>query len=593
MRAILLASSLALSVLLTLAPLAGHAQSPDSHPLANDALTPPPLSAGILAAGSGESRGLSQYMAGSVAVRLVLPESSGVIDRSSADWTAAQIAAIRNQVQAGLDWWVARLPLARLSFQLQVEVVPTDYEPITYGLSEEGRWIGDTLARLGFTGYNHFDQAYAAANALRAERGTDWATTIFVVNSAGQASGAFADGRFAYAYIGGPFMVLTSDAGTYGSSRLAIVVAHELGHIFGALDQYAAAGIRCDERSGYLYTPSSNSQFEGCGTSFPSIMLEPLGAFAAGQVDASALHQLGYRDSDADGVIDPLDTIPALELQDQSLASSTGRPLIRGIARDIAFPSESLPAVSLNTIRAVEYRVDGGPWMTASPTDGAFDGVREPFSAELPLYDGSYELEVRAVNSIGVSSPPVASRIEVAWVGPPPAYTVTAPAVTASRNVELDLNGPAATAAIQVSESPDFTTASWQPFAPRLSYYLAGADGPRTIYVRFRDQFALVSLPFKVTTILDTTPPHGRAIRLPADPSLLLLEAHDAATEVVAVELAPANRPATWHPFAPDIRIMEALATPITVRFRDAAGNLSPAYQATLGYRIGLPVVRR
>lgn len=592
MRAILLASSLALFVLLTLAPLTGHAQSPDSHPLANDALMPPPPGAGILAAAS-ESCGLSQYMAGSVAVRLVLPESSGAIDRSSADWTAAQIAAIRSHVQAGLDWWVARLPLARLSFQLQVEVVPTDYEPIAYGLSEEGRWIGDTLARLGFTGATYFDQAYAAANALRAERGTDWATTIFVVNSAGQASGAFADGRFAYAYIGGPFMVLTADAGAYGSSRIATVVAHELGHIFGALDQYAAAGIRCDQRSGYLDTPTSNSQFEGCGTSFPSIMLEPLGAFAAGQVDASALHQLGYRDSDADGLIDPLDTMPTLELQDHSLASSTGRPLIRGIARDVAFPSASLPAVSLNPIRAVEYRVDGGPWMTASPTDGAFDGVREPFSAELPLYDGSYLLEVRAINSIGVSSPPLASRIEVAWVGPSPAYTVTAPAVTASRSLELELDGPAATAALQISASPDFADASWQPFAPRLSYQLAGADGPRTIYVRFRDQFALVSLPFRVTTVLDTTPPHGRAVRLPADPSLLRLEAYDAATEVVAVELAPANRPAEWHPFAPEIRIMGVPATPITVRFRDAAGNVSPAYQATLGYRTGLPIVRR
>lgn len=592
MRTILLVSSLALFIMLTLAPLTGHAQPPESHLLANDALMPPPARAGILAVGS-EARGLSQYMAGSVAVRLVLPESTGAIDRSSADWTAAQIAAIRSQVQAGLDWWVARLSLARLSFQLQVEVVPTDYEPITYGLAEEGRWIGDTLARLGFTGYDYFDQAYAATNALRAEHGTDWATTIFVVNSAGQPGGAFTDGHFAYAYIGGPFMVLTSDAGAYGSSRLATVVAHELGHIFGALDQYAAAGIRCDQRSGYLYTPSSNSQFEGCGTSFPSIMLEPLGAFAAGQVDASALHQLGYRDADGDGLIDPLDTAPALELQDQSLASSSGRPLIRGSARDVAFPSDSLPAVSLNTIRAVQYRIDGGPWITAIPTDGAFDGVRETFSAELPLYDGSYELELRAVNSAGASSPLVASHVEVAWVGPPPAYTVAAPAVRGSRSLELELTGPAATAAVQVSESADFAAANWQPFTPRLSYHLAGADGPRTIYVRFRDQFALVSLPYSVTTILDTTPPHGRAIRLPADPSLLLLEAHDAATEVVAVELTSANSTASWHPFAPGIRIMEAPLASLTVRFRDAAGNLSPAYPVTTGYQLGLPVIRR
>ena len=45
-------------------------------------------------------------------------------------------------------------------------------------------------------------------------------TTIFVANSAADANGNFADGMFAYAYIGGPFLVLTSDVGAYGTDQM-------------------------------------------------------------------------------------------------------------------------------------------------------------------------------------------------------------------------------------------------------------------------------------------------------------------------------------------------------------------------------------
>lgn len=592
MRATRLASTLLLLVLFTLAPLTGHAQVPgEVHPLHDDALIAPPPSASLLAA-TAEPRGPSQYLAGNVAVRLVLPESTGAVDPSTADWTPAQIAAIRSQVQEALNWWVARLPLARLSFQLRVEVVPTAYEPITYGLADEGRWIGDTLANLGFRAVSYFDQAYAATDALRTELGADWATTIFMVNSAGQSSGAFTDGRFAYAYLNGPFMVISSAAGAYGPNRLAPVVAHELGHIFGALDQYAAARVSCDQRGGYLNTPSTNSQFGGCGTNHPSIMLEPLSAFAAGQVDASALHQLGYRDSNGNGAIDPLDTSPTLELQENSLAASTGRPLIRGVARDVAFPSAVQQHVTLNHISAVEYRVDGSPWIPAGPDDGTFDGAREPFSIELPLYDGVYAVELRTVNSAGATYSSAPSRIEVTWVGPQPVYAVEAPGVTAHRGLVLQLQAPALTDALQISESTSFAGAVWQQFASNITYDLTGTDGPRTVYVRFRDQFGLLSLPYAGTTILDTTPPRGRVIRLPADPSLLLLEAHDATTAVVAVEVTSADGPAVWHPFAPSLRIDSGFIEPLTVRFRDAAGNLSPAYTPASGYVIALPLVR-
>ncbi|MBX0329481.1 hypothetical protein K2Z83_17565 [Oscillochloris sp. ZM17-4] len=220
MRTHLFAAALGACLLLSLTPhYAGAQPQPPVSDLRGDALTPPPPAPTL----SGiASRGPSQYMAGTVAVQVLLPQTN---DAAHA-WSEAQIDQIHSQIQAALDWWVARLPLARLSFTVRMRVVPSAYEPIDYSLVNEGRWIGDVLRNLGYVGGSYFDQAYAADYALRDELGADWATTIFVANSDGDGDGSFPDGRFAYAYINGPFMVLTSDVASYGATRIGPVVAH-------------------------------------------------------------------------------------------------------------------------------------------------------------------------------------------------------------------------------------------------------------------------------------------------------------------------------------------------------------------------------
>ena len=508
MRALAAFAALGAALLLAL-PAA--AQSGQPHPHREGALIAPPPSQGPGLASDNPlaQRGPSQYFAGDIAVRLVLPESSGAADPSQEDWTPEQIAQVQASVQEALDWWAAQLPLARLRFQVRLQVVPIAYEPARYSLADEGKWIGASLDALGFGGESYFDQAYAAADALRAELKTDWTTTIFVVDS-DNGSGYFTDGYFAYAYINGPFMVVTSDAGAYGAGQLAPVVAHELGHIFGALDQYYAARVDCGRRSGYLNAPTTNSQYGECGPSQPSIMLDPITAFAAGAVDPSARAQIGYHDTDADGIIDPLDTTPAIELGLPALAGHSGRPVLHGSSADLAFPSPLQPEVSINTISAIEYRVEGSAWQRAEAEDGGFDGLTERFSAELALYDGTYNVELRAVNSAGVSSRPVTRQVVVEGVGPQPAYDVAAPPAVAEPLVELELRAPASTAAVQVSADPSFAGAEWRPYTPSLAYELSG-PGAHSIYVRFRDAAGLSSLAYLAQTSFEG----GRTIYLP------------------------------------------------------------------------------
>ena len=58
----------------------------------------------------------SEYMIGSVAVGLILPESDGAIDANVSDWTSDQRRRVMDQVKQGLEWWSRQAPAAHLTF---------------------------------------------------------------------------------------------------------------------------------------------------------------------------------------------------------------------------------------------------------------------------------------------------------------------------------------------------------------------------------------------------------------------------------------------------------------------------------------------
>jgi hypothetical protein len=430
-------------------------------------------------------------MAGHVAVRLVFVESDGSRVPSRIDWTAEQKQRVRLEIDEALRWWERNLPLAHVRFSIQEVTLATGYEPIDMWLADEGLWIGDALRNLGFSGDSYFAMAYEAAYQLRSETGSDWATTIFVV-----ASGGTNGGRFADDHIGGPFLVLTDEVGPYQQSDLAAIAAHELAHVFGALDQYRAAKTPCDRRSGYLDHPSSNSQSGGCPLNEPSIMIEPVGSFQHNHIDPSALAQLGYLDSDHDGLIDPLDTTPELQLTAE-LAAFSGRPTYRGLARDIAVPTAQRRATTINHIARVEYRINGGPWQFALPEDGSYDSAEEAFVATPPLYDGPSKLEFRAVNSVGSTSMHTRTSVNISDVGLEPRYAILDPGMSSSSRVTITITAAPATVAMQLSRDPWFTSTKWQPFQSDVMVELP-EPGTHTYYLRFRDDIGLDSPSYPV-----------------------------------------------------------------------------------------------
>jgi hypothetical protein len=562
------------------------------HPLVGDALTPPPQRPAVASAGDFKPSLFqpSAFLAGRVAVQLVFVESDGSKEPSTTNWTDSQVTLARNQVATALEWWRTQLPNARIDFTLTSRIVASGYEPIEHGLSSEGLWIGDAYRNMGFSAANYFEQAYSSDDSLRRAQQADWATTIFIANSAGKSTGRFADGYFAYAYVGGPFMVITSDAGPYGASQLTPVIAHEFGHIFGALDQYAAAATPCTQQSGYLAVPTTNSQANNCGTRFVCIMLEPLVAYTQGAIDSSALGQVGYRDSDGDGTPDPLDTQPTIDVIVKQ--SGSGRPTITASAADQPFPSPAGQPVTINDVTQIEYRADGGPWIGLPPADGIYDSSIEAANAVLPLYDGQHTVEFRATNSVGAASSVTRSSINISGVGPAPLYTADVPQIANTDTISVGLSAPASSM-VQISEEPFFGNASWTAVAPAQLWRFDHTDGRRTLYIRFRDSAGLESPPLARTILLDRVAPTGRILLRDNPAPELEIQAQDALSGVAEMQIISGGGAGEWRAYQSSLPLTPAPTSSerIQIRLRDGAGNISQLLSVSSS--VYLPIIIR
>ena len=264
---------------------------------------------------------LSEYMLGKVVVNVVLLESDGSYDSSTENWTSAQVYKVQSEVTEALQWWTDTLGTQYpgntqpLQFSVVYSIAGTRYEPINRPHTDQGLWIGDYLSDIGLSTYNasygYMTTLRLYDNALRDAYGTDWATTVFVVNSNNDSNGNFADGNFAYSYLGGPFLAMTYTNDGWGPDRMAMVLAHELGHTFYALDEYPNS-VSCTNYSGYYNTQNLNA-YDGNpdpGARVASIMAEANLqeiAYANHTSSPTSLRTIGWQDSDQDGILDVLD----------------------------------------------------------------------------------------------------------------------------------------------------------------------------------------------------------------------------------------------------------------------------------------------
>ncbi len=413
------------------------APRPDTTPQDGDgegAADAPRKTAGAMKAPTGgDFYDTSEFMLGEVAVAILLPESNGAIDPSTENWTTGEIDTVVAEIQAGLDFWARNAPGGALSFVYEIpSPVPTPYEPIAHPAFTlalyETLWTRGLFDTLGFHTGDTYYKGRSYLNAVRDTLGSDWAVAAIVANSKNDPDGRFAvpAAKYGFSYFGGPYLVVTSDAGSDGIDNLDALAAHEMGHSFYALDEYTGAGAGCTTTAGYEQMETQNKEGDGCATDVGCIMKRWVNALSADSLCPWTTGQVGDGDDDADNIANILDTYPTALLD--PIADSLGvyTPAITGSA--YVNPLVNLNwrgtgnNITLNTIASVEVRIDGGAWAAASAADGLFDSAGEAYTFIPPaLSETLHVIECRAINSVANAGTTFAADTVLIYDGVPPA----------------------------------------------------------------------------------------------------------------------------------------------------------------------------
>lgn len=319
-----------------------------------------------------------EFLLGSVAVTPVFFESNGVSDPESQNWTPGEIDALLERISEGVNWWSDTLDeldtVHTVDFVFDnafaLNPVETRFEPIDRISNDFNLYVGDFLTAEGFGNVSSIEEGVKQFNAHQREQmGTDWAFTIFMVDASDDFDGGFQPGGFfqtAFAYAGGLFMVVPS-------SRPASTIAHEMGHIFWAKDEYFG-GASWTDRRGYYNSQNLNAA-DNPTPGFiqeDSIMSSGIvlaNAYAANQSPDVTLAMVGWQDTDGNGVFDLAD-VP-LELRGEGyFDSSSSTYYFTGSASAIPLINKNSSGpqsdITLNQISQLQYRLDGGVWVTAS-----------------------------------------------------------------------------------------------------------------------------------------------------------------------------------------------------------------------------------
>ncbi|WP_146119199.1 dockerin type I domain-containing protein [Blastopirellula marina] len=361
-----------------------------------------------------------EYMLGDISVTVVFLESkqSGGVDASTEDWTQAEIDANKAKVDEALQWWVDTFELQNSVHELNFHVnyqyadnpVPTNYEAISRPATDFDKWVGDFLNYVSAerTG-DIVKDIRLYNNSRRVAEGTNWAFTIFVADSSNDSDGYWGNpGSIAggFSIAGGAFLALPS-------SRGAITIAHETAHQFWAMDEYSGSKDYFSHR-GYYDTQNTNAVLNNPDSSqiVDSLMLsgqQMQNAYDNHTSSTSMFETIGWKDSDGDGIFDVLDQ-PLSLTGTGALDADTLEYRFVGQAAVGILPNLN-PAgvqqsqnqflqndITINTVAAVQYRIDGGAWQTAQ----TYDQYVADIDISIAMPDSAnHVVEIRAIDATG------------------------------------------------------------------------------------------------------------------------------------------------------------------------------------------------
>ena len=349
-----------------------------------------------------------EFFLGSVTVTPVFFESDGSSSNHTEDWTEQEITDALDSIDEALQWWSTLL--GTITDKHQIEFVVDDtfardpfetrFEPISNTSQTFGRYVSEFLVDQGLgdsTSVNHGMLRFNDRQRNAPEHQTDWAFTIFMVDASEDPDGFFdTSGDFsgAFAYSGGLYIVTPN-------SRPTSTIAHEIGHIFWARDEYPGGGSYTD-RAGYYNAQNINAHDNPDLDQEPSIMrggVPTVQAFQQGISSPRTLELIGWRDSDGDGVFDLADVPLDLDVSGY-FDPATSVYHVNGSASAVALLNQNSRSfrsdITLNEIDRLEYRLDDGAWQVAHEY-GQQDTL---IDLQIPITQPFDTIQLRVVDTI-------------------------------------------------------------------------------------------------------------------------------------------------------------------------------------------------
>ncbi|HMB70547.1 MAG TPA: hypothetical protein VKU85_14625 [bacterium] len=345
--------------------------------------------------------GTVHFAAGRCIVNVILPEGP------QSPWNGSDVTTVESENLRALNWWSLKSSRALSFVVINYGPVPTDEEPAQLSSAQEGLYIEDCLANLGYAPVCPYTQVAELNTDTRDRNGGHWAYAQFILNADFFPNGSF----LAYAYLGGPVTVALRGNASLGPQYLDRVIAHEVGHIFQVADEYQG-GCSCGGTYGYLDEPNLNCVT--CPPPTERCIMRSASEYSLSEMDnmEQAIHpcehtkkMAGIWDSDGDGIWDVRETYPS-SLFTSTLPETLDASLnvrVTGTSWDVPFPAPARfgTPVTVNRIAKVEYRVDGSPPAQAMAADGLFTEESEDWILSLPeLGGGPHLLSVTAFNTV-------------------------------------------------------------------------------------------------------------------------------------------------------------------------------------------------
>ncbi|RPJ42408.1 MAG: hypothetical protein EHM19_10455, partial [Candidatus Latescibacterota bacterium] len=220
----------------------------------------------------------SELLMGKVVVGVFLPDAAG------GAYSDPEISTVYQSVRGAMDFWAgkARYPGVRFVYDLRTKIPCSRNFHTTPPHLNNKAWVAEILESIGYDLFlkgTEYGPVYEYLDSLRVRTRSEWGVVFFIPKATYFPGAPYT----AYAYLGGPFLVVPSGSNGRvtphgsGSMGLSDLVIHESGHLFWALDEYepgAGTSQPCHVRSGYLDIQNRNSLYHdySCDRHVPCAM---------------------------------------------------------------------------------------------------------------------------------------------------------------------------------------------------------------------------------------------------------------------------------------------------------------------------------